>query len=285
MSVKQPSHRRRKNRYKKSKRHPQDLLRKRLAGAFKALGVLALLLAFSAILVLAYATITTSDYFSADTIEITGNSHMSRQDILSLAGLQPQDNILSLNLRLIRRRLISHPWIRAVRVGRQIPHTITIAVEEHCPLAVLDLGHRLLINEQGMIFKEFTPGDPDHLPVVTGIEYTDLNMDRPDLSQPMQAVVQVLALSRSKDSALPYERIAGLNIDKETGVILTMKDNDRIIKLGFGQFARKNEKIGQLLKYLKNKPQWRDVYALDANNPDRIVVQPGTIPLEKTKGA
>jgi cell division septal protein FtsQ len=283
--VKQSVRKKRKNRYKKTKHEPMGLLRQRLSMGCKGLGGLAFLLVFSAMLVLAYAAITTCDYFGAETIEITGNSHMSRQDILSQADLRPQDNILALNLRIIRKRLISHPWISSARVARQIPHTITISVEEQRPLAVLELGGRLLVSDQGIIFKEYALGDPVDLPVITGIEYADLNVDHSPLSQPMQAAVQVLTLSRSHESALPYDDIAGLHVDRETGVVLTMKDKERLIKLGFGQFAEKNKKIGQLLKFLEDKPLWRDVYALDANNPDRIVVQQGSSRQAKTTGA
>lgn len=279
--MKPSAHKIRKNRYKKAKHRRSGTWLKRLILASKCFGLLALLITFSVLLILAYTSITTTDYFSAKTIEVSGNRHLTRQKILAQAQFQPGDNILALNLRLMRKRLMRHPWISTVQISRQIPHTVTILVEEHRPLAALDLGRRLLVDDQGKIFKEYTAGDPDHFPVITGIAYKDLNPKNQSMSRPMQVVTQVLNLSRSGQSALPYEGIAVLHFDRETGVSLTMRNNNRLIKLGFGQFEEKNKKIGQLLKYLESKPQWRDICALDANNPDRIVVRPGKAPSAK----
>jgi cell division protein FtsQ len=283
--VKQSTHKKRRNRYKKSKRQSSGVFLKRLTLALKCIGMLALLLAASMMFVLTYATITTSDYFNAKIVDVRGNHRISRPEILAQAGFEAGDNILALNLRLIRKRLISHPWINTAQVSRQIPHTIIIRVEEHHPLAALDLGQRLLINEHGRIFKEYTAGDPDHLPVITGIDYTDLSLENQPITEPMETIIHVLQLSRKGESVLPYNGIARLHVDKETGVTLTMREKERLIKLGFGQFAKKNQKIRQLLEYLENKPQWQDICALDAHNPDRIVVTPGSALQAKSTGA
>lgn len=285
MSVKPSVPKKRKNRYKKSKQRSAGILLHRVALAMKCMGALALLMSVSTMFVLAYIAITTSDYFNAKTIDVIGNHRLSPPEILAQADLDHGDNILALNLRIIRKRLLNHPWIRAARISRQIPHTIIIHVEEHQPLAVLDLGQRFLVNEQGRVFKEYSADDPDHLPVITGIDYTDLHLGNRPLTQPMETVIQVLSLSRSAPGALSYDGIALLHFDRETGVTLTMKDENRLIKLGFGQFAKKNDKIMQLLKYLENKPQWQGGMALDAKNPDRIVVTPGSALQAKVKGA
>ena len=119
--------------------------------ASKCFGLLALLIAFSTVLIFAYTSITTSDYFSAKTIGVSGNRHLTRQEILAQANFQPGDNILALNLRLMRKRLMRHPWISAVRISRQIPNTVTIVVEEHRPLAAMDLGRRLLVDDRNVV--------------------------------------------------------------------------------------------------------------------------------------
>lgn len=282
--MKQSAHKKRKNRYKKTRRRSSGVLLKRLSLALKCVGILAVLMAVSMMLMVTYTTITTADYFNAKTIDIMGNRHIAQQEVLAQAGLQPGDNILALNLHAIRKRLMSHPWIHTARVARQIPHTIIVHVEEHHPLAYLDLGPRLLIDRQGRIYKEYTAGDPDQLPVISGIEYTDLNPENLPLTRPMLTAIQVLHFSRREQSVLPYDGIERLHFDHETGVTLTMKDQALLIKLGFGQLTEKNEKIRQLLKYMEDKPQWQGVWTLDANNPDRIVVKPDSTLQAKAKG-
>jgi cell division septal protein FtsQ len=282
--VKQSAYKRRKNRYKKTKRRSSGILLKRLWLTLKCVGILAVLMAVSMIFMVTYTTITTADYFNAKTINIKGNRHIAQQEVLAQAGMQPGDNILALNLHAIRKRLMSHPWIHTARVARQIPHTIIVHVEEHHPLAYLDLGPKLLIDMQGRIFKEYTSGDPEHLPMISGIEYTDLNPENLPLTRPMETAIQVLQFSRREQSVLPYDGIERLHFDHETGVTVTMRDKALLIRLGFGQLAKKNEKIRQLLRYIEDKPQWQGVCSLDANNPDRIVVKPGSTLQAKAKG-
>jgi cell division protein FtsQ len=232
-------------------------------------------LAASALFMAGYAAVTQSDYFRAKTISVSGCSRLSQQTVLSQAQLSPGDNLLAVNLQLVRKRLLAHPWIAAARVSREIPEKIHISIEEHACMAVVDLGRKFLLNRSGKIFKTYEPKDPRTLPVLTGIAYSDLSLGGDARSRAMTHVLDVLRLSRAKASVIPYKEIRRVHWDSEMGISLTIWNNKRTIKLGVGQFEVKYSRLKQLLPRLERNPNWRNFSLLDLNNPNRIVMRLG----------
>ncbi len=274
----------RKNRLKKNIRQRRRRWIGRLATGLKLVMLMVVLIAVSALFMAGYAAVTQSDYFCTQSIQIQGHSRLTRYDILSQAQIQPGDNLLAVNLRQVRKRLLAHPWIGTARVAREIPGTIYIYVTEHTPLAVVDLGRKFMVNTHGRIFKEFAKDDPQDIPLVTGIVYADISLGNDDLGKAMAAVVQVLKISRSKHKAIPYKDIRGVHLDPEMGITLSVWPDQRKIKLGYSQFKAKHGRLRQLLPHLKQHKMWRGFNTIDVNNPDRVVVQLDSSVRKKTSG-
>ena len=265
----------RKNRRKKDVGQLRRRWLVRLLTTLKLIGIVAGLIVASAAFMYGYAAVTRSDYFRAEKIRISGNQRVSNEIILSQAGIDIGDNLLALNLSLVRKRLLAHPWIADARVGREIPETISIQVSEHEPLAQIDLGRRFLINTKGRIFKEVQEDDPKGLPLVEGIEYGDISLGEDDLSPEMASVIDVLSICRTQASAIPYDEIEGLTLDKEMGITLALRKDQRTIKLGFDGFETKIERFKRLQPLLEGNGKYRAFQVVDLINPDRIVVRLG----------
>ena len=245
----------------------------RLVAGVKLISLILIMLAASALFMVGYAAVTQTNYFSTHAIEIQGQSRLSENEILEQAGIKRGDNLLAINLRVVRKRLLAHPWISKARVAREIPETIRIVVSEHKPLAVVDLGRKFLINRQGRIFKENGQKDPKGLPLVTGIAYADISLGDDALTPAMQTVVEVLQRSQKKESILPYVEIRKLHMDAQMGITLNVWKQERKIKLGISRFEYKFQRLKKLLPHLKYNNKWEGFHAIDVNNPDRIVVQ------------
>ncbi len=263
----------RKNRYKKRVEQKRRRFLGRLVVGVKLISLICITLAASALFMVGYAAVTQTNYFRTDSIEIEGRSRLSRSDILEQAGIKRGDNLLAVNLRLVRKRLLAHPWISQVRVAREIPETIRIVISEHKPLAVVDLGRKFLINRKGRIFKEYGKNDPKGLPLVTGIAYADISLGDDALTEAMRTVVEVLHMSQKKKSIIPYVEIRKLNMDTQMGVTLRVWKEEREIKLGLSRFEYKYQRLKKLLPHLRYNKNWAGFRAIDVNNPDRIVVQ------------
>lgn len=265
----------RKNRYKKSVKRRRRVWTDRLVTGAKLVSLVTAVLAASALFMAGYAVVTQSDYFRAKTISVNGYSRLSQETVLSQARLSPGDNLLAVNLRLVRKRLLAHPWIAEARVSREIPETIHIDIKEHACMAIVDLGRKFLLNRSGKIFKEYERKDPRKLPVVTGVSYSDLSLGNDTQSPAMTHVLDVLRISQAKGSIIPYKEIREVHWDPEMGIHLTIWDNKQTIKLGVGQFEAKYSRLEQLLSRLKRNPNWRNFSILDLNNPDRVVMRLG----------
>lgn len=211
-------------------------------------------------------------------------------------------NILSINLSTARKRLLANSWIFDAEVSRELPSKISIRVREHEPLAILDLGRRFLLNVDGEIFKEKTPSDPDNLPVITGLEYSDLHIPgdrsshrigdgvpsgmkdrqpdlaRQDRSSAFDAVMDVLRLGQKSESILPNSLIKQIQVDREIGITLYASYDEngriRVIKLGYDDYPDKYNLLKTVFSHMEKRDTLLDFDSIDLINVNRIVVNP-----------
>ena len=262
----------RKNHYKGASTKRRAKILQRLIFCFEILAVVAILTVMSFVFILAYDFITQCDYFRSNNIVVKGGHRLSKQQILEQANINKGINILSVNLSIIRNRLLAHSWIAEAEVRRELPDLITIGIEEHKPLAILDLGRRFLINVNGEVFKEWTASDPDVLPIVSGLQFSDLNVSGESRSASFNAVMEVLRLGLKPDSILPNRKIRKIRVDRQIGITLYTFDRARVIKLGYYDYPDKYERLESVLFYLK-KRCFPDFNSIDLNHLDRIVVK------------
>ncbi len=262
----------RKNYYKGTSTKKRVKILQRFVFCFEILAAIGILTVMSFVFILAYDFITQCDYFKADNIVIKGAHRLSKQHILEQANINKGTNILSVNLSIIRNRLLAHSWIAETEVRRELPDIITIVIKEHEPLAILDLGRRFLINVNGEVFKEWTASDRDVLPIVSGLQFSDLNVSGEPRSTSFNAVMEVLRLGLESDSILPNRRIRKIRVDRQTGLTLYAFDRARVIKLGYHDYPDKYERLESVLFYLKKKKCFPDFNSIDLNHLDRIVV-------------
>jgi cell division protein FtsQ len=262
----------RKNYYKGTSTKRRVNILQRFIFFFEIVTVVVILIVISFVFILAHDFITQCDYFRADNIVVRGGHRLSKQNILEKANINKGINILSVNLSMIRNALLAHSWIAEAEVKRELPDIITIRIKEHEPLAILDLGRRFLINMNGEVFKEWTVSDPDALPIVSGLQFSDLNVSGEPRCTSFNAVMEVLRLGREPDSILPNRRIKKILVDKQIGITLYAFDRARVIKLGYYDYPDKYKRLESVLFYLKKKRCFPDFNSIDLNHLDRIVV-------------
>lgn len=117
--------------------------------------------------------------FSLRHIDIKVTGSLSKAEVLRWSGVRPGQNLLSVDMEQVRNDLSNIPYISHVAVERRLPDSLSIAVEERQPLAVLQPrsshGHRLLqdvyyIDAQGFVIKP-KPGEKlKNLPVIIGVD-------------------------------------------------------------------------------------------------------------------
>ncbi|MBA4366735.1 MAG: hypothetical protein C0403_03765 [Desulfobacterium sp.] len=272
------NHQIRKNRFKKKKKKASFGSRvhimSRLAFCLKIIfgaGVLSLM---SLSLIFIHDFITQCDYFRANNIVISGAKRISEEEILKYAGIQKDENILALNLPLARKQLLSHPWIADADISRELPKGISIHIKEHKALAVLSMGRKFLINFSGEIFKENELSDPENLPVVSGLDYSDLGPINEQKNSPLAAVVEWLLISSRMNRIVPEIDVKEIKVDREIGLTLLLSDGDRSICLGYNDYHQKINRLRRIVNFLKDRSQLNEIQSINLMNPDRIILRP-----------
>ncbi|HAO21255.1 MAG: hypothetical protein BWK80_10265 [Desulfobacteraceae bacterium IS3] len=241
---------------------------------FKKVPDMLMLGVLSFFLLLGYDYFIRMEYFHAEDIEIIGIRKLSPKDLLKDAGIERGMNVLSVNLSLVRNKLLNNPWIAEAEVERELPSAIRISVKEYDPLAVLDLGKKFILNTEEKIFKEWTPSDPQWLPVVTGLEYSDIRVSEETVSRYFAAVTEILHLGNMPKSLMPNHSVKKIHVDQEMGISIYPTERVREIKLGFGDYAAKYEKLKNILKYFEEKQNIQTIDSIDLHDANRIVVNP-----------
>ena len=104
--------------------------------------------------VLAAHFITTDPKFdipSSRAIEIDGNSHVTRSQMLSVFGEDVDRNIFSVPMEQRRAQLEQMPWVAHATVMRLLPNRIRVQVVERVPVAFVREGSRIgLVDADGV---------------------------------------------------------------------------------------------------------------------------------------
>ena len=274
----------RKNYRRSSKTERRHRLLRGIKLTVKAMASVAALGLATGFFILVHDLATQCDYFAARQMKIEGTQRLTSEDVLRQARIRMGDNILAINLSLVRKRLLAHPWIAEAEVCREVPSRLIIRVKEHKALAIVDFGEKFLMNQQGQIFKAWDPSDPADLPVISGLDVSDLTVwgqpqsseknGAPGSSESFKAVMQVLHMGLQQGSVLPNRLVRQIKVDRQVGLTLYAFTGIKAINLGYSDYPGKYHMLANLFSYLKRQSNILDFDRIDLNNLERVVVHP-----------
>jgi cell division septal protein FtsQ len=79
---------------------------------YKVALLMACVIIVSALLIFTYNFIVVSPYFQLQEAVVKGAERISQEEILSLAGIKPAQNILTVNLKAMARRIQTNVWVK-----------------------------------------------------------------------------------------------------------------------------------------------------------------------------
>jgi cell division protein FtsQ len=160
--------------------------------------------------------VTASPVFSAKTIVVRGQSHLSREDVLRLAGIGRGTNVFWLPTGRAERLLESDPWISSATIVRRYPSTIHVSIAERRPASEVRIGSRWL---------------------VVAADGTVLDWSREDPGLPALPAAGALTLGeRSSALAVPVRVAAAMSpwLRSRVASILPQPSGDVVIELSSG---------------------------------------------------
>jgi len=123
---------------------------------------------------LAAGWVLRSSRFAVSSVDVTGQSRLTREEIEAAAGIAPGTNLFMLDAGAVVARLEALPLIRHAEVIRNLPNRVTLVVEERRPFTLVHAEHLHWVDEQGMDLGREPRAVAPVTPVLSGIGPDDL---------------------------------------------------------------------------------------------------------------
>lgn len=111
-------------------------------------------------------------FFKVETIRVEGEEQYSEEEIRAAAGIELGDNLYLINKSGAKDRVFaSLPYVRKVRIYRELPSTIVIEVTESAVAGVLSTAEGdWVLNAEGKIMEVYDPASEETYPFIDGVE-------------------------------------------------------------------------------------------------------------------
>ena len=113
-----------------------------------------------------------SDLMNLKNIVLEGNLNVTEDEIVNISNLVINRNIFKYNLKEIKQNIISHPYIKEVKVCRKLPDTIIIQMKEREEYAIiLYMGSYIYIDQENIVLKASDSYMANENILITGINF------------------------------------------------------------------------------------------------------------------
>lgn len=209
------------------------------------------------------------DYFNLRRVEISTEGQVSKEEVVALSGVRLGQNIFTIDLEEVRKRLESHPWVARAFVSRKLPHAVFIKIEEERPIAMVARGRQVfLVNEAGELFALATPEWMKELPALMGLSEEELKSGR--LSPERKGILTLLVRLKREEALVPcYANLSQIKL-LDDGFLLLTRDAIQIRFKGesFKEFWAAYRRLDAILAYLYRTKQYTRVKAVRLDYPE-----------------
>jgi cell division protein FtsQ len=102
-------------------------------------------------------------------IALSGNQHISREEVLAVAGITGASSLLFLDVDEARERLKLSPWVADATVLKLYPRVLQISIKERAAFALWQKDGKVsVIAEDGTVLQPYVAPDLLRLPLVVG---------------------------------------------------------------------------------------------------------------------
>ena len=217
-----------------------------------------------------YRAFTAVTIFSLKSIEVSSAKHLTRDEILGLAGLEPGKDLLGMDLKSMGEHILQNPWVESVRINRYFPDALSIAITEREPIAIVNMGFIYYLDQQGEVFKVLNQGDRLDYPVITGFSEEELARDPKGTKEALLATCHLLKILREKGSFILAD-VSEIHYDEGYGFTLFTASGALPVKVGSGDFSAKVERFARIYRSLM--VQLPVIHYIDLDYNDKIIVK------------
>lgn len=188
-----------------------------------------------------------SPIFNIVNINVSGNSKITKEEIINLSKINIGDNIYKMNLTNSKKNIKSNSYIESVEIKRKIPNVIDITVKERTPKYMLQYGNQMVyINSQGYILE--ISDEILKLPILIGYK-TENDKIVPGsrlVEEDLNKLEKVIRLMDSANSNGISDLITKINIENKEDYVIILETKGITVYLGDME-----KEINEKMRYLK----------------------------------
>jgi cell division protein FtsQ len=215
---------------------------------------------------------------SASSIEIQGNVHLSRDELVNIFGQDVERNIFYVSLAQRRAELQQLPWVEHATVMRFLPNRLRILIVERTPVAFVRQGSRIgLVDASGVLLDMPPHGQGEahySFPVVTGI----LSGDPASTRAARMKIFEQFTTDLDSSGENISQKLSEVDLSNPEDVRALIPDQGKDVLVHFGD----TDFLNRYRKFEEHLPEWRMQYpglsSVDMRYERQVVLemQPGT---------
>lgn len=200
--------------------------------------------------------------FLLHAVQVGGVRATDQAALLKVAAIVPGSSLFAVDVDRVRAAVATLPWVRAVRVVRQLPGTLRIEIEEHEPAFLARLDELRYVTAAGRVV--LAPLDQGlDFPVITGA-------DRAALEGPGPTREALLEWVERRSQERLASDVAELHFDPAAGLTVYTTDGAGL-HLGWSEYDDKLQRLVRLRDHLADR-RTRAV-AVNLRYDDRIIAR------------
>ena len=224
-------------------------------------------------------SLLTAEALRVTRITVTGNTRLSRGDVLSLLDGLNGRNMLLVSLEEWRQRVLASPWVEDAAIRRVLPGTVDVAIAERQPMGIGRIaGVLYLLDQRGHIIDEFGPDHAEFdFPLIDGLAAAESSAaTRAAAGEPVvderRAALAMRLLASLQGRPDLAGRVSQIDVTDPRDAVVILKGDTALIRIGDDQFAERLQSYLDLAPTLRKEVPQIDY--VDLRFGERVYVKP-----------
>lgn len=240
--------------------------RRVISGVFMGSFILIVAGGISLVLLYFYHYLQTTPYLRLEHVEVTGVDDETSKKLIQICRLDSYSNLLFLDVEEMQQRMEEYPWVRSVKVEKQLPHTLLVHAERHKPMALVVMDGVYYMNQYCEVFKPVDASDDLNFPVVTGV-----NRDEPGAIIKLRRAVEAINILKTCKEPWSLNELSEINVMHEE-ISLYFNHLPVAISVVSRELSDKMDGLIRITKHLKDNGRIDRVTGINLNISDGAMV-------------
>lgn len=218
--------------------------------------------------------VLTADALTVTRITVSGNTRLSRGEVISLLDGLSGRNMLLVSLEEWRQKVLASPWVEDAAIRRVLPGTVDVVIAERQPMGIGRIDNVLyLLDQRGGIIDEFGPKHAEFdLPIIDGLAARAPSATGEPVIDAARAALATRLLASLQARPDLAGRVSQIDVTDVRDAVVILKGDTALIRVGDDQFAERLQSYLDLAAALREKVPRIDY--VDLRFGERVYVRP-----------